>query len=235
MINNIREGKGEKMSRTDEQIKKDIVDELYWDARVDASKINVTVENGVVTLSGSVPVYRQLSIARIAAWTMQGVVDLIDNLEVSSVLSPPLPTDAELESRAANVLEWEALIDELSITVSVADGIAVLEGSVDAYWKKPYAENKVASIQGILGVENKLSVVPTKSISDELIADDVAAAFKRDTMVVPENITVEVKDGTVTLSGKALTWLERNAAEDDVLFTPGVIGIVNNIKIGLES
>jgi osmotically-inducible protein OsmY len=37
--------------RTDEQIKKDIVDHLAWDSSVDASKVKVEVDRGNVVLS----------------------------------------------------------------------------------------------------------------------------------------------------------------------------------------
>ena len=68
------------MKRLDENIKKDIVDELYWDNRIDASQVNVTVNDGIVTLSGSVPTYSDLAIAKIAASRINGVFDVIDKL-----------------------------------------------------------------------------------------------------------------------------------------------------------
>ena len=43
------------MTPTDEDIKKDVVDELDWDSRIDASDIFVEVENGEVLLSGTAP------------------------------------------------------------------------------------------------------------------------------------------------------------------------------------
>jgi len=39
------------MARTSEDIKKDIIDNLYWDARVDASDINVDVVDNLVNES----------------------------------------------------------------------------------------------------------------------------------------------------------------------------------------
>jgi hyperosmotically inducible protein len=45
------------MARTEEQIKRDVVDQLYWDNRVDASDVTVEVSNGTVTLRGTVPTY----------------------------------------------------------------------------------------------------------------------------------------------------------------------------------
>lgn len=39
----------------DEKIKKNVTDQLYWDHRVDASDVQIEVDEGVVTLSGNVP------------------------------------------------------------------------------------------------------------------------------------------------------------------------------------
>ena len=41
-------------TRTDEQIQKDVLDEIKWDARVQPNEIGVAVKDGVVTLTGSV-------------------------------------------------------------------------------------------------------------------------------------------------------------------------------------
>lgn len=96
----------------DENIKKDIIDELYWDNRIDASKINITVEDGVVMLSGDVPTYADISNARAAAWRLDGVVDVIDNLKVAEVSPTPMPSDGDIKSRAENILEWDTIVDE---------------------------------------------------------------------------------------------------------------------------
>jgi len=42
-------------ARTDVQLRRDILSELRWDPRVDASRVQVTVENGVATIRGVVP------------------------------------------------------------------------------------------------------------------------------------------------------------------------------------
>lgn len=41
------------MQKIDVKLKKDVVDSLYWDSRVDASRIKVDVADGKVTLTGT--------------------------------------------------------------------------------------------------------------------------------------------------------------------------------------
>ena len=43
--------------KTDAQIKRDVQDELIWEPSIDETKIGVSVEDGVVTLSGEVDSY----------------------------------------------------------------------------------------------------------------------------------------------------------------------------------
>src|SRR5213593_3910789 len=43
--------------KTDEQIQRDVLEELKWDARVQPNEIGVTVKDGVVTLTGWVDSY----------------------------------------------------------------------------------------------------------------------------------------------------------------------------------
>jgi osmotically-inducible protein OsmY len=40
------------ITRTDEQIQRDVLQELQWDARVLPNEVGVTVKDGIVTLTG---------------------------------------------------------------------------------------------------------------------------------------------------------------------------------------
>ena len=221
--------------KTDEELKKDVVDHLYWNSSVDASKINVTVEDGDVTLSGEVPTYAEMSAARAAAWNIEGVFDVIDEMVVSHVTPPPLPTDSEIKTRVENSLSWDPSVDDSEITVSVVDGTVTLEGTVDRYWKRSHTENRVSGIRGVIGIENKLAVVPSKTIGDELIAEDVVDAIDRDTRLDVEDVTVKVDNGVVTLTGTVPSTFARNAARWDASRTAGVTGVKNKLNIGTYS
>jgi osmotically-inducible protein OsmY len=68
------------MARSDELIKKNIVDQMTRDDRVDASGISTEVSNGIVTLSGEVPTYYAKSAAHEVAVDTMGVLDEVDKL-----------------------------------------------------------------------------------------------------------------------------------------------------------
>jgi osmotically-inducible protein OsmY len=64
-----------------------------------------------------------------------------------------------------------------------------------------------------------------------VVAKDVMAAIDRDILVDPEDVTVEVTDGIVSLSGTVAGWTSRSAAEADAARTSGVIDVYNDLKI----
>lgn len=219
------------MARSDEQIKKEIVDALYWDQRIDASNIEVSVDAGVVTLNGAVPTYGELSAVRANVWSIEGVVNCVDNVAVNYLTPPALPSDAEIMERAENIIAWEPMIDESEITVTAVDGIVSLEGNVNAYWKKAFVENRISGIRGITRIENKLTVVPSEKINDELIAEDVMAALERNLLVDAKNVTVEVANSVVTLSGDVPNRASQDAAVQDAARTAGVIDVNNMMRM----
>jgi osmotically-inducible protein OsmY len=76
-----------------------------------------------------------------------------------------------------------------------------LEGTVDAFWKKVRAEDLAFSMRGVLGLTNKIAVVPTQTIADENLAENIINALDRNVNVNVDDVNVTVEDGTVTLTG----------------------------------
>ncbi len=76
-------GKGPKgYQRSDERIREDVNDRLWLNGAVDASSIEVGVEGGEVTLSGSVPDRRMKRMAAEDAEDVAGVRDVFNQIRV---------------------------------------------------------------------------------------------------------------------------------------------------------
>jgi osmotically-inducible protein OsmY len=219
------------MVLSDEEIKKRIVDDLYWDSSIDASKVEVTVDNGWVTLNGTVPSYSARARASDAACRIMDVIEIENNLEVRYPSEALIPTDADIEQTVLYSLAADPDMDDTDIRVSVGAGLVTLEGSVDAYWKKSQAGQIACRARGVCDIANKLAVVPTRSIADQLIADDVQAAMERNSRVNMEDVTIEVEDGIVTLTGRVQNWSARRAAVGAAEFTDGVVAVIDRIAI----
>jgi len=219
------------MAISDEQVKKDIVNQLYWDQMVDASDITVDVSDGKVTLAGSVPSFAARGAAYNDAVIIPGV-NLVDSkLEVK--LPPALQpvTDDEIKTMVEKVLHWNADIDATNITASVIGGRVTLNGYLDAYWKKTKASELVSDIFGVLEVDNAISVVPVEGSEDRVIADDIMMALRRSTDIDTNTIEVMVADGVVTISGTVPNWTAFKAAEHIADNTAGVVGVTNDLFI----
>ena len=220
--------------RLDENIKKDVVDQLYWDERVNAASVKVDVRDGKVTLSGNVPTYKARLSAIEDAWKIEGVSDVRNQLIVFYTSSAKMPSDAELENRARKAIFWNADINASSIEILVNEGVATLSGSVDIYWKKWEAEKIVSNIYGITDIINHLTIVSTQSRQDKDIAKNIENALKRNVYVNAEDVVVKAEDGTVTLTGVVSNWFGRSQAEDVASYTEGVIDVKNEIQVQMN-
>jgi osmotically-inducible protein OsmY len=80
--------------RSDEEIKKIIVEELGREKQIDAAKVTVEVKNGRVTLTGEVPDASAQSAANWITTAVPGVTDVINHLTVRRPATLTLPYDA---------------------------------------------------------------------------------------------------------------------------------------------
>ncbi|HEX6939533.1 MAG TPA: BON domain-containing protein [Longimicrobiales bacterium] len=70
--------------RSDEQIRADVEETLFYDTWVDADRIQVEVEDGVVTLRGTLPSFDEIRYATDDAWDVDGVRGVRTELTVEA-------------------------------------------------------------------------------------------------------------------------------------------------------
>lgn len=221
------------MNTTDEEVKRDVVDELYWDDSVDASDISVKVDRGVVTLSGTVPSRRVAGSALEDAERVYGVTDVQNRLEVRYPGTAPITDDVEIQSRIQNAFSLDPDIDSLDLRILVDEGVVTLEGSISALWKKFHAEDIASRQPGVLAVRNSMAVVPTKDVRDKEIAENILASLKRKRVLAEEDIDIRVKEGVVELTGIVPSWIARRVVNETARYTPGVIHTVDKMGVAL--
>ena len=112
----------------DEEIKSQIVDQLTWDSRVDASEITVEVELGLVTVGGTVPSGFTEDAVIDDVWSVEGVTAVENelNIETFGTLTGGMPLAEAIE----NAMLVDSSIESSDITVSADDGYVTLEGTV---------------------------------------------------------------------------------------------------------
>lgn len=216
---------------SDETIKMDVVEQLYWDERFDAADISVTVQEGTVTLDGSVPTYFAKHTVVDSLLAVAGVKDVENKLDVSETPTSQSIKDEEILNRVRQTLSWDTAIDSTQINVSVSNGTVTLEGTVDQVWKRHRAEEETAELDGVFGVVNEITVVPTEDIEDRMLAKEIVNAFERNPYVTPDTVDVTVIDQVVTLGGEVGSPQARVEALDIVRQTAGVKRVENNLQI----
>lgn len=220
-----------RFTRTDEDIKKDIVDELYWDERIDASRVRVEVDGGTAELSGSVPSYAVRRVAEAAARRIRGVGVVTNCLAVRLPRGARRIDDTEIERRIGATLAGHPDMETTRMAATAKMGIVKLEGAVSRYWDKVEMEAVASKIGGVIAVDNRLAVVLTKAARDEAVAEAILTSIDRSTDLDARAMTVEVADGCVTLSGTLSDGDARRRAEALASGTEGVREVVNNLAI----
>ena len=227
----MKKNKGEKIKK--EKKKKNVLDHLYWDDRVNASDVRVEVDEGKVILTGSVPTYNAKTAAFLDACRVSGVESIENEIEVNFPNAFEGPKDSEIKNNIEDLLSWNSSIDASKIDVFVKDGIVNLKGSVDAYWKKLEAEKTAARINGVVNMKNKIVVVPSQDREDREIAEEIIHAIARDVRVSVDNVDVTVNGGKATLSGTVDAWIAHDAAVNAAKHTEGIKEIQDDIVIQL--
>lgn len=218
--------------KTDEFIKQEIVDQLTWDASVDANDVFVNVVEGVVHLSGVVPTYTAKIAAENNAYRVADVIRVENMIEVEFPAGVTLLSDTEITNMVKSKLIWNDQINATGIDVETLNGVVTLSGTVNSYWEKNLAANIAFATNGVLHVNNNLTVILGKSFLDIDIENDIKRAFKRNVLIDADKIDVSVKGGIAQLTGTVPYYSMKNEAFDTAVLTAGVVDVVDDIIVG---
>jgi osmotically-inducible protein OsmY len=214
--------------KSDLQLQRDITDELAWEPSVDAAAIGVTVDSGVVTLTGTVKSLPEKWAAERAAQRVGGVKAVSDEIAVA-LPGDVTHTDTDIARTAASSLEWNDSIPTNRVKVLVKDGFVTLSGKVEYCYQKLEAERAVRNLMGVKGVHNEIEVMPLVWASD--VKGKIEKALERAAEVDAQRISVETQNQRVILRGNVRTWMEREEAERAAWSAPGVAEVQNDIRI----
>lgn len=215
--------------KSDSQIQQQILRELNWDSRIALCEIGVEVNDGIVTLSGAVNSYAKKHAAQEAAHRIVGVLDVANEIEVrpAGVFTR---TDPDIARSVRHVLQWDALVPADQIESTVSDGWVTLEGEVNRWRERQDAEQAVLRLDGVVGVINKIQILPAKIDPDEL-REQIEDALERRADREAERLRIEVKNSSVDLFGRVHSWQEKRAILGSISHAPGVTEIRDHLRV----
>jgi osmotically-inducible protein OsmY len=214
--------------RSDDDIKRDVEQELRADPDINASDIAVAVNDGVVTLGGFVRSYMQKWQAERDVKRVAGVRGVANDIEVRLPLIHQKP-DPELAREVVQELKTELPYSHNLIKVVVSNGWVTLEGEVEWHYQKERAEAAARRVRGIKGITNYVEVKPRVEPQD--IKRKIEETFRRSAEVDANRITVETHGSQVILKGTVRSWAERDEAERAAWLVPGVRDVENRIMV----
>ena len=214
--------------RTDEQIRDDIMAEIDFDPKVEATDIGVTVKDGAVTLHGTVHSYfEELAVIK-AAKRVKGVHAVVEEIKIKYP-SDTQVDDQDIAERIAHLCEWNTTFRKYDIKAEVKNGHVTLSGNVDWQYQRADVRDYVSRLRGVNSVTNAITIRPHASQLD--VKRKISEALHRSATLESSKINVDVADGQVTLKGHVKAWYERKLAEDAAWSAPGVTKVVDHIQI----
>jgi len=205
------------------------------EAKFAADKVDkdaqVTVQDGVVTLSGTVNTIDQVERTGKSISKLTGVRAVNNNLRVASVPDERVAADA-----ARQILRYPYYTIFDDVNVEAQDGKLVLSGQVLMPYRKSDIGALMKGVTGVQEIENNLEVLPI-SPDDDMIRLRVARAIFGDPSLyryglgVNPPIHIIVKNGNVRLTGVVRTTMDKQLAERAARFAALYFGFQNDLRV----
>ena len=194
---------------SDELIMLAIDDELRRSEAVDGHRIDVDVDQGIVTLSGHVSNLLARKVAVGLAERIRGVVSVIDEM----VVNPIAREDEDLAKDILDALKADPSTHHMTIKVDVERGEVTLSGEVPTHGEKTLVGEVAMGVKGITELTNNIAVNSKKELTDNDMQREISELIKYSVLLDDSQIEVEVKDRKAILTGKVASAFQRSHAD----------------------
>ncbi|MGA1792006.1 MAG: BON domain-containing protein [bacterium] len=200
---------------------------LNEDPLIVSTDIHISTYKGIVTLSGSVKTLAEKRYADLEAKKIQGVLGVINEL----VVNPTARFDTDIAHDIRRRLINNAFIKAKGLDIHVSDGHATISGTVSSRAESAEAELLASEVRGVKSVVNNLTIAFPSKRADQVIKKDVISSMDRDVYLSGLPISVDVKDGVVTLNGSVGNAFQKKIARDKAFRVGNVKEVENNLQV----
>ena len=198
--------------------------------------VNSAVEDGIVTLTGTVDLYQDKLDAAKSAKKQKNVQGVRNLIEVAG----PAVSDAQLHEELSKKLYYDRVgwYDSAFnyYTLTVKDGVATIGGQTYNDVGRDSALAIANRMPGVKDVVNDIKVSPVSSFDDNLRRRTVRALYGDSALgkyaVDPARpIRIIVDGGHVSLYGEVISPMDKQIAGMRVGQIPGVFSVQNNLVV----
>jgi len=221
-------------SRYDQQIQQTVTHKLH-DAK-QLQGVNSSVEDGIVTLTGTVGLYQDKLDAAKKTKKLANVTGVRNDIAVAG----ETVSDAQLQQKLAKKLAYDRVgyYDNAFnyLALSIKDGVATINGDTLNDVAKDSALAIVARTPGVKDVVNEVNVLPV-SLFDDSIRVRTARAIYRDSVLgryasdPVHPIRIVVDNGHVTLYGTVESAMDKTIAGIRANSVPGAFSVENKLVV----
>jgi osmotically-inducible protein OsmY len=221
--------------KSDKEIQQAIKEAFSYDPRISPFDLIVSVDNGVVTLSGRVNNLKAKQVAEQDANNTVGVWMVKNHIKVRPTIGPhtsPKPdADADLAKKIRFALVRNPYMHQHEIGVTVNNQMVMLDGTVNSNLEKAKAEDVVSKVKGVAAVTNNLQVRKTWTPKDDWeIKENIEDELWWSPFVDENDVSVSVSDGVATLVGRVDTLRQRRVATENA-YEGGAKYVRNQLKV----
>ncbi|MCU1222898.1 MAG: hypothetical protein JWQ42_991 [Edaphobacter sp.] len=194
------------------------------------------VQNGVVTLTGTVDVYADKEDADKRAHHRKNVKAVQNQIEVDG----PTVDDVTLRDRLAEKLIYDRVgygtTAFNSFTIGVQNGVVTLGGTAYGPTDKDSALSLVSNYPGVKDVVDNVEVAPVSPMDDRIRLAEARAIYgapqlNKYAIDPAKPIRITVVNGNVTLSGVVDNQADKDVANIRANGVPGVFKVTNNLQV----
>src|SRR3984885_12671623 len=198
--------------------------------------VKISVQNGVVVLTGTVEIYVDKEDADNRAHHRKNVKGVDNQIQVAG----PVVEDVTLRDKLAEKLAYDRVgygtTAFNALTIGVQNGAVTLGGTAYGPSDKDSAVSLVENYPGVKDVIDNIEVAPVSPMDDRIRLAEARAIYgfpqlNKYAIDPAKPIRITVVNGNVTLSGVVDSQADKDVANLRANAVPGVFKVVNNLEV----